>query len=87
MIINKIEQIWKARDLRNNILFVIGMLVIFRIAAHIPIPGVNAEALKDDGRLMSAYILPTKVKVWVLTEATDDEGRRSATTLLLPEEY
>ena len=43
----KLEQIWKARDLRNNILFVLGMLVIFRLAAHIPVPGVNAVALKS----------------------------------------
>ncbi len=44
---SKLEQIWKAKDLRNNILFVLGMLVIFRLAAHIPIPGVNAVALKN----------------------------------------
>lgn len=44
---DKLEQIWKARDLRNNILFVLGMLVIFRLAAHIPVPGVNAIALKN----------------------------------------
>lgn len=44
---NKLEQIWKAKDLRNNILFVLGMLVAFRFAAHIPIPGVNAVALKN----------------------------------------
>lgn len=44
---NKLEQIWKARDLRNKILFVLGMLVIFRLAAHIPVPGVNAVALKN----------------------------------------
>jgi len=43
----KLEQIWKARDLRNNILFVLLMLVIFRFAAHIPIPGVNEAALKS----------------------------------------
>ncbi len=43
--IEKIIQVWKARDLRNDILFVLGMLVIFRLAAHIPIPGVNIEAL------------------------------------------
>lgn len=43
----KIEQIWKARDLRNNILFVLGMLVIFRLAAHIPVPGVNIAALES----------------------------------------
>jgi len=44
---DKLEQIWKARDLRNNILFVLAMLVIFRLAAHIPVPGVNAVALKN----------------------------------------
>ena len=44
---DKLEQIWKAKDLRNNILFVLGMLVVFRLAAHIPIPGVNAVALKN----------------------------------------
>jgi preprotein translocase subunit SecY len=45
--VEKIFQIWKAKDLRNNILFVLAMLLIFRFAAHIPIPGVNAEALKN----------------------------------------
>ncbi len=44
---SKITQIWKAKDLRNNILFVLVMLVIFRLAAHIPIPGVDAVALKN----------------------------------------
>lgn len=43
----KLIQIWRIKDLRNSILYVAGMLVIFRIAAHIPIPGINAEALKN----------------------------------------
>jgi len=47
MIIEKIRQIWKARDLRNKILFVLGMLVIFRLVAHIPVPGVDTAALKQ----------------------------------------
>ena len=47
MVTDKILQIWKARDLRKSILFVLGMLVVFRLAAHIPIPGVDAQALKD----------------------------------------
>lgn len=38
---------WKIRDLRNSILFVLVMLAIFRLAAHIPVPGVNAAALKS----------------------------------------
>ena len=43
----KILQIWKIKDLRKKIMFVLAMLVIFRVAAHIPIPGVNAENLKE----------------------------------------
>jgi len=44
---DKLEQIWKAKDLRRNILFVLAMLVVFRLAAHIPVPGVNEAALKS----------------------------------------
>jgi len=45
--LNKLVQIWKAKDLRKNIGFVLAMLVIFRLAAHIPIPGVNLDALQE----------------------------------------
>ena len=44
--IEKFTQIWKTKDLRNNILIVLGMLAIFRFLAHIPIPGVDLVALK-----------------------------------------
>lgn len=44
---NKLQQIWRVKELRNSILFVLGMLVIFRIAAHIPVPGVNVANLKN----------------------------------------
>jgi preprotein translocase subunit SecY len=43
----KISQIWKIRDLRNSLLFVLAMLVLIRVAAHIPVPGVNLENLRD----------------------------------------
>ncbi len=43
----KISQIWKIKDLRHSILFVLAMLIIFRIAAHIPVPGVDTVALKN----------------------------------------
>ncbi len=43
----KIQQIWKIKDIRNKILFVIGMLVVFRLVAHIPIPGVNLDNLRQ----------------------------------------
>ncbi len=43
---NTLRAIWKLKDLRRAILYVIAMLVLFRAAAHIPIPGVNSENLK-----------------------------------------
>ncbi|MEK7212834.1 MAG: preprotein translocase subunit SecY, partial [Patescibacteria group bacterium] len=42
----KIEQIWKIKDIRRNILFVLAMLLIFRLVAHIPVPGVNLANLR-----------------------------------------
>jgi hypothetical protein len=42
----------------------------------------NERALRDGGRLFSAYQTRTEEKLWVITE-----WDRSVTTLLLPEEY
>lgn len=42
----QLTQLFKIKDLRKKILFVLGIFVIFRIMANIPIPGVNAESLK-----------------------------------------
>ena len=43
---------------------------------------LNDEALKDGERLVSAYELKDGTKIWVITEAD-----RSATTVLMPDEY
>lgn len=43
----KLFSIWRLPDLRNKILFVLAMLVIFRVAAAIPIPGVDTSNLKN----------------------------------------
>lgn len=48
---------------------------------------LNDLAVKDGSRILSAYKTKTGVKVWLITEATDDNGQRAATTILLPEEY
>jgi len=44
--IEKITQIFKVRELRNKLLFIVGILVVFRLAAAIPLPGVDTEQLK-----------------------------------------
>jgi hypothetical protein len=47
----------------------------------------NEAAVEDGDRILSVYELPTGGRVWVLTEAVGDDGKRAATTMLLPEEY
>lgn len=47
----------------------------------------NNESLKDGSRLLSAYILPTGLKIWIITEAEDDNGNRLSSTFLTPDEY
>ena len=37
---------FKLPDLRKKIVFTLVILVIYRLAAHIPVPGVDAEALR-----------------------------------------
>ncbi len=41
-----IQQIWHSRDLRRSILFVLLMIALFRLIAHLPIPGIDASALR-----------------------------------------
>lgn len=44
---NTLKKIWNIKELRNSILFVLLMLVVFRATAHIPLPGVNPEGLRQ----------------------------------------
>ena len=43
----KLIRVFKDRELRNKIFFVGALLIVFRIAAHIPIPIVDSERLSD----------------------------------------
>ncbi|WP_096186230.1 preprotein translocase subunit SecY [Evansella halocellulosilytica] len=54
-----ISNIMRVGDLRKKILFTLAMLVIFRIGAHIPAPGVNAEALDFAGEMNAFGFLNT----------------------------
>ncbi len=40
-------KIFKIKDLRNKIFFILALLVVFRFAAAVPIPGVDAIRLKE----------------------------------------
>ena len=38
--------LWTSQDIRRKLLVTILLLVIFRLAANVPVPGINADALK-----------------------------------------
>ncbi|MDH5526144.1 MAG: preprotein translocase subunit SecY [Nitrospirota bacterium] len=40
-----VQNIFKIPELRSRILFTLGVLTIYRLAAHIPTPGINGDAL------------------------------------------
>ena len=42
----KIQSIWRAKEIRNGLLFVFAMMVLFRFIAHIPLPGIDLVALQ-----------------------------------------
>jgi hypothetical protein len=47
----------------------------------------NERALQDGSRIFSSYVLNSGEKIWVITEAMNDEGRRASSTLMCPEDY
>jgi len=49
--------IFKIPELKNRILFTIGMLFVFRIGSHIPTPGVNSVVLAEFFRSMQGTML------------------------------
>ncbi len=53
--LKKVFEVFRVRDIRNKILFVAALLVVFRFAANIPLPGVDVErleALFEDNQLL-----------------------------------
>jgi len=44
-LIEVLQNIFKIEELKNRIVFTLLMLIVYRIGAHIPTPGINGEAL------------------------------------------
>lgn len=42
-----LHQLWHTENLRRRILFTLGLLVVYRIVAHLPVPGTDPFALKQ----------------------------------------
>ncbi|MEW6217604.1 MAG: preprotein translocase subunit SecY [Candidatus Bipolaricaulota bacterium] len=45
--LGRIQQLFAVEELRRRILYTLGMLLVFRIGAHIPVPGVDTKQLAD----------------------------------------
>jgi preprotein translocase subunit SecY len=45
--LNAVRNLFKVPDLRKRVLFTLGMLVIYRTGIHIPVPGVDRDALEQ----------------------------------------
>ena len=45
--IKSIRSVFKIPDLKNRILFTLGIMVLYRVGCHIPMPGINATALTE----------------------------------------
>lgn len=43
---NTLRAIWNSPDLRKRILYTLALLTVFRVLAHIPMPGVDLEAIR-----------------------------------------
>jgi|SRR5579859_6469934 len=39
--------LWTAGDIRNRLLITLGLLILYRLAAHVPVPGVNRAAVSN----------------------------------------
>jgi preprotein translocase subunit SecY len=43
---NPLQQAFRVGDLRKKLLFTISILLVFRVGAHIPVPGIDAESVQ-----------------------------------------
>ena len=49
---NPLKNLWQIADLRNRVLFTLGMLAVYRLGHNITVPGVNISALAELARQM-----------------------------------
>lgn len=45
--IDTLNNIWKIKELRNRILFTLGLLAVYRIGAYVVLPGVDTKVLEE----------------------------------------
>lgn len=56
--IESLRNAWKVHDLRKKIIFTFMMLLVYRLGAHVPVPGINIEAIEEllsQGQLLGFF--------------------------------
>ena len=43
--IQSFQSLFKIPELKQRIIFTLAILIVYRIGGHVPIPGINSEAL------------------------------------------
>ena len=44
--LSNVRNVFKVPDLRNKVLFTLAIIVVYRVGAHVPVPGVDTDAVK-----------------------------------------
>ena len=45
-----LKNVFKIKELRNKILFTLGMLVVIRFGSQLPVPGIRIKLVSAEGR-------------------------------------
>ena len=54
---NPIPNLWRVPELKEKILFTLAMLLIYRVGAHITVPGLDVGALREQfGQLQDTFL-------------------------------
>ena len=43
----QLSKVWKLKDLRNNVLIILGVLALTRVLAHVPIPALGLADVRQ----------------------------------------
>ncbi len=57
MILDTFRDIFKIPELRKRILITLGFLAVYRVGAHVPVPGIDSKALADFFQQMRGTLL------------------------------
>lgn len=41
------RHLWKSEDIRKKLLITLGLLILYRLAANIPVPGINSDVIRS----------------------------------------